>query len=123
MIISLKTQREEIRSRWSAVTAPSKAREDILTLLQDIDELNKRFPCGHRMIDWNDSYGDCAACVTRQMAVDYDKLPLAVVECHDKIDEIERQLANTQEAAESLDQENIRLRRELAAAERHCYGP
>src|SRR3990167_6432257 len=53
----------------------------------EIERLNERFPCGHRKIDWDDSYCECVACKIKQMADDYDRLPHTVFECHDEIAE------------------------------------
>ena len=61
---------------------------------EEIERLEVRFPCGHRKIDWDDSYGECVFCKFRQMAFDYDNLPHSVIAAHaiieDQRDEIER---------------------------------
>ncbi len=57
-------------------------------------KLNERFACGHRKVDWDDSYGECVFCKIKQQADDYDRLPHEVFECHDRIDELEAVLAD-----------------------------
>ncbi len=35
-------------------------------------ELEDKFPCGHRKIDWDDSYGECVACRMKEYADKFD---------------------------------------------------
>ena len=65
-------------------------------------ELNKKFSCGHRAVDWDDSYGNCIVCGFKQMAHDYDKLPHDVVDCHDQIEELQAQLAERDKSIDNL---------------------
>jgi len=67
--------------------------DDNIKLTVERDAVEKRLSCGHRFVDWDDSYGDCAFCMIQQQAFDYDKLPHSVIECHDKIEELESQVA------------------------------
>jgi hypothetical protein len=62
--------------------------------MSDLDEL---LACGHRKVDALDSYGECVFCKFKARAADYDRLPLDVIGCHDRIEELEAQLeeANT----------------------------
>lgn len=33
----------------------------------------ERFPCGHRVVDWDDSYGGCVACITRTAMLELEE--------------------------------------------------
>ena len=46
----------------------------------------ERMACGHRKIDWDNTYGECVFCQIREQANDYEELPCEVVECHDRIE-------------------------------------
>jgi len=37
-----------------------------------VKELENKFPCGHRKVDWDDSYGNCVACQLKEYADKYD---------------------------------------------------
>ncbi len=39
-------------------------------LLLELKKVEERFKCGHRKIDWDDSYGACVACITKQAMFD-----------------------------------------------------
>jgi hypothetical protein len=57
-----------------------------------LERLNKRFDCGHRIVDWDDSYGECVVCKIKKRADDYENLPRTVIECHDKIEELQEEI-------------------------------
>lgn len=61
-------------------------------LSDGIKKLNDKFPCGHRKIDWDDSYGECVACVKSKVANEYDSLPLDIVDCHDEIKQLKTEI-------------------------------
>lgn len=82
----------EDHHRLMADNAALKA--EIAKLKAEKKRLNERFPCGHRKIDWDDSYGECVACKIKEQASDYDKLPLDIVGCHDELEAAEAK-ANT----------------------------
>jgi len=42
------------------------------TLLSSLEKVEERFPCRHRKVDWDDSYGSCGACVIKEYADKYD---------------------------------------------------
>jgi uncharacterized small protein (DUF1192 family) len=77
----------------SPVEVVLQAAADIAQLKDEIAKLNNKLPCGHRLVDWDDSYGGCAFCAIQQQAFAYDKLPHEVIECHDKIEELESKFA------------------------------
>ena len=68
-------------------------RKEIDSLRAQLAKLEEKFPCGHRKVDWDDSYGECVACHFIEMAGDYDRLPHTVIECHDKIEGLQYDLA------------------------------
>ncbi len=68
----------------------------------EIERLNKRFPCGHRIVDWDDSYGECVVCKIKQQADAYDNLPHTVFECHDKIEELQQDIARLKAMMDQL---------------------
>ena len=35
---------------------------ELAALREENERVNERFPCGHRKLDWDDSYGGCVAC-------------------------------------------------------------
>ena len=48
------------------------ASREIASLAASLEEEKKKFPCGHRVLDWDDSYGNCVACQLKEMADKYD---------------------------------------------------
>jgi hypothetical protein len=72
-----------------SITEGTPYRKQVDEIRAEVARLNNKFPCGHRIIDWDDSYGGCAFCIIQQQAFDYDKLPHEVIECHDKIEQLE----------------------------------
>jgi len=46
--------------------------EDIRELGAKIKKLEEKFPCGHRRLDWDDSYGNCVVCSLKEDADKYD---------------------------------------------------
>lgn len=80
---------EQELEKWkSANLYPATYREAV----ERVVEFEQKFPCGHRKIDWDDSYGECVACKIHERADDYEKLPLTIIECHDQIAELEQEL-------------------------------
>jgi hypothetical protein len=67
--------------------------------MSDLDEL---LACGHRKVDALDSYGECIFCKFKARAADYDRLPLDVIGCHDRIEELERELAKARKHVSEL---------------------
>lgn len=53
-----------------------------------IERLERKFPCGHRVLDWDNGYGECVACREKSVVSDYENLPLTVVQCHDEIERL-----------------------------------
>jgi len=47
-------------------------RDEITELQSSLKKEKENFLCGHRKIDWNDSYGACGACVIKEYADKYD---------------------------------------------------
>jgi len=65
--------------------------ETVVEQREQIDNLTAKFDCGHRKIDWDDSYGNCVACQLKEYADKYDdQLGLA------------QQIASLKEAAKML---------------------
>jgi len=44
--------------------------ETLVELQTRLDKVEDRFDCGHRKVDWDDSYGACVACLTKQAMFD-----------------------------------------------------
>lgn len=65
---------------------------------EENERLNNKFACGHRKIDWDDSYGECVFCKIKAQANDYESLPHDVIACHDKIEELQSDLAAARES-------------------------
>jgi DNA repair exonuclease SbcCD ATPase subunit len=65
---------------------------EIASLRAETERLNEKFSCGHRKADWDNSYDDCMACKLKEQADSYDNLPHEVIECHDKIEELQAEL-------------------------------
>jgi len=58
-----------------------------------IKEFEKKFTCGHRKIDWDDSYGNCVVCTLKEYADKYDDqlgLELKVKELEDAINNAQK---------------------------------
>ncbi len=50
----------------------NKAENQHFQAILRLTELEDKFPCSHRKVDWDDSYGHCAACVLKEYADKYD---------------------------------------------------
>jgi len=89
-------------------------------------KLNERFACGHRKVDWDDSYGECVFCKTKQQADDYDNLPHEVFQCHDRIEELEATIREQGDmivsTARERDDARIKLENQLKAARARSKG-
>ena len=101
---------EEINNKLDRSTYIARARkgiDDLLSLLSErdteIEELENKFPCGHRKIDWDDSYGNCVICQTKLFN-----------------NELEEDLEEKYKKMEELIQENTRLSNEWQ--ECHSYN-
>jgi len=46
--------------------------ETILEQREQIAAMTAKFDCGHRKVDWDDSYGNCVACQLKEYADKYD---------------------------------------------------
>lgn len=52
----------------AAMKREAEAAKNLAEFVAERDKLDQRFPCGHRIVDWDNSYGDCAACLRMEVA-------------------------------------------------------
>jgi len=107
---AMQAERDELRKQLDVARAALSQAEDLTDSLEcDLalvknEQAAERLTCGHRKMDWGDSYGDCALCPMLEMARDYDRLPHDVIAAHDKIEQLEaaaEQAAERQRALEN----------------------
>lgn len=55
-----------------AVVSEGQLEAEIARLEGELATLKEKFPCGHRRVDWDDSYGNCVACTLQEYADKYD---------------------------------------------------
>jgi hypothetical protein len=43
------------------------------TTMIEMTKLSRKFPCGHRIIDWDDSYGECVVCKVKEFSFENER--------------------------------------------------